>query len=835
MAEQFLEEIYEDAMIIEQIREYVEYTLSGRERDARRIYNQAAQGIERILPGLQQEQPQLAEQIVTAALAIREHFADVSDAVAITESRLLPALFSYMQFFTGIEVEEGQYCLKSADSGFLTIRDLERNITLHSTYDPMWEAYGIARSVFAPEKECYHILGMGLGYLPYQLWNLSEGAVRLVIYEEDPVMIEYAKAYGVLERIDDKCVELVHCADPEKLAETFLQNIETEKDAVVYISPQKKEIYRSVCDGRVAVAAANYELDRSMRCRTAINMRMNKQHKQISFAQIKERFGQKNWIVVSAGPSLDDSLEFLRERKGEYGIIAVNTVLRRLFREGIRPDLVAAADQYVQMREHIEGIGEQTDGIPLVAERRLNWQYLQQYRGPVCFVRSEDEENASEEVWSFSGSVAGLALETAVRLGAKKVYLVGQDLAYPDGKTYAEGMPYHADAESRGSVLVPAVHGGMVPTSEAFCWFRMGLEEQIARYDQVEFFNLSKNGALIRGCKELPEERKEPAEEPEYDTYIVITPKDFERLKTQYGWMVKMLPGGRLIFVGSSRVGELVEELGLGERVGFLNEDSLLPFRSVWDVLNDHMSGLLNGEEVPRPAVGWYYQQFLKLELAEQCNGEYYMTWDGDTIPCRPVKMFAEDGRPYLDNKNEYHELYFKTMEKLIPGLHKVVRSSFISEHLMFHAPTVKELKAAIAANAALEGKNYWEKILRAIDPMEIHQSAFSEFETYGTFVALRDSGRYKIRNWHSFRLGGEFFDPNTICERDYVWLGKDFDAISFEKGHSVKEGNGNLFDNPEYQKKMSARKMLEVAQEGAGGGYIESWDGSTVGTDPLA
>ena len=33
---------------------------------------------------------------------------------------------------------------------------------------------------------------------------------------------------------------------------------------------------------------------------------------------------------------------------------------------------------------------------------------------------------------------------------------------------------------------------------------------------------------------------------------------------------------------------------------------------------------------------------------------------------------------------------------------------------------------------------------------------------------------------------------------------------------------------------KLSARKMLEVAQEGAGG-YVETWNPGAVGSDPLA
>ncbi len=320
-----------------------------------------------------------------------------------------------------------------------------------------------------------------------------------------------------------------------------------------------------------------------------------------------------------------------------------------------------------------------------------------------------------------------------------------------------------------------------------------------------------------------------------YNTYIVITPADFERLQSQYARMVQMLPEGKLIFVGSKGVGELVERNALGERVGFIDEDDLLPFQEVWEVLNDHLKELLQGETVPRGGVGWYYQQFLKMQLAFNCEDEYYMTWDGDTIPCRPVKMFAEDGRPYLDNKNEYHELYFTTMGKLIPGMRKMIRASFISEHMIFHAQMMKELVAAIEANEGIPGKRYWEKIIHAIEPTQVYQSAFSEFETYGTFVALRHPELYRIREWHSFRLGGEFFDLNTICDRDYTWLGKDFDAISFEKGHTVREDNRNLFDNPQYQEKLTAKQMLLAAQEEFKGGYIESWGANGVSADPLS
>lgn len=501
MAEQFLEEIYNKALIIQQLREYVEFSCGGCERDARAVYNLAAQGIEGILQELEVADPVMAKQIVSAAIDVRNQFTDTSRAMAIVESRLIPALFRYMQYYTDIDVSEDNYRLYSAKSGFLTLRDVTAGITWHNDYDPIWEAERIARSIYDPKVECYHVLGGGLGYLPYLLWRISEGAIRIVVYEEDVTAITYAKSYGVLEWIAEEAIEIVYETDIEKMGKLFLRRVSELRDDIFYISPWKKQAYKNVQNGGILVLGSNLALERSMRNRTSVNLRKNREHLQIDFNELRNRFKWNEWIIVSAGPSLDEQILFLKESKGKRGIVAVNTVLRRLFREGIRPDLVVAADQYIQMREHIEGIGDQTEGIPMIAERRTNWQYTERYLGPICFVSTENNsEDKEEDIWEVSGSVAGLALEAAVRLGAGRIYLVGQDLAYPDGKTYAQGMPYVAEAESRGTMLVPSVNGGMVPTSEAFHWFRIGLETQIAKYKDIRFINLSRQGARIKGC-----------------------------------------------------------------------------------------------------------------------------------------------------------------------------------------------------------------------------------------------------------------------------------------------------------------------------------------------
>lgn len=313
----------------------------------------------------------------------------------------------------------------------------------------------------------------------------------------------------------------------------------------------------------------------------------------------------------------------------------------------------------------------------------------------------------------------------------------------------------------------------------------------------------------------------------QYDALIVVTPKDYERVRNQYHRLAADLPARRIFFVGNEEVGALVAASGLGEKVGFIDENTILPFAEVHKVMKHVMESILQGQELPRGITGWYYQQFIKMQYARMCEDDYYLIWDGDTIPCGTFSMFHEkSGAPYLDVKGEYHEKYFETMAKLIPGMHKCIEQSFISEHMLFHCDITRRLLQDIEANDNIPGTVFWEKIIYSIDVNDLQSNSFSEFETYGTYVAMKYPDVYRLRNWHSFRYGGVFYSLDTISDSDYEWLGKDFFAISFEKGDFVREDQKNLFDNKEYQKKLSARQMLEIAQEEfKEGSYLEVWE----------
>ncbi len=317
-----------------------------------------------------------------------------------------------------------------------------------------------------------------------------------------------------------------------------------------------------------------------------------------------------------------------------------------------------------------------------------------------------------------------------------------------------------------------------------------------------------------------------------YDALVVVTANDFRRMRPHHRRMAELLPVRRVLFCGNDETGKALEQelaegvfKGCEDRVGFILENDILPIGDVkvlWKKLEEEY---LPEEKRGKVGVGWYYQQFLKLAYSFKCEDRYYLTWDGDTVPCKKFSMFSESGTPYFDYKREEHEEYFITMDRLL-GLRKIMAPSFIAEHMLFRCDIVQEMLREIEAKQQLRGDIWWKKILCSIRPEKLFQNSFSEFETYGTYTALKHSEEYRLREWHSLRYAGFFFEIDKVEEKDWIWLGKDFGALSFEKGHGVRPDTANLMNNPRYQEKMSARRFLEVVQdEFEDDALFEVWD----------
>ena len=298
--------------------------------------------------------------------------------------------------------------------------------------------------------------------------------------------------------------------------------------------------------------------------------------------------------------------------------------------------------------------------------------------------------------------------------------------------------------------------------------------------------------------------------------------KDYLRMRDLVPTRVlKHLFVSELIFIGNKELCEAVNEDISGRYIGLpvraIDEEELLPREPVIDYIKARVRAIDEGL-LGKVRGGWYYQQFLKMMFCYKCTGNYYMSWDMDTVPLRDIELFDDGGNPVFGLKSEYNPGYFKTIDNLL-GLKKNIDGSFISEHMVFNKSYMEEMISLICGKSGEE--LFWKKIIESIDGDYI-SLGFSEFETYGTFVTDKYPNSYSYSEFKSFRRGSWFVNESELNEDDIKWLAADYDAITFENAEQNPD-MVQLFRNPKYRNNMSARKFYEtILESGFFGEYAD-------------
>lgn len=203
--------------------------------------------------------------------------------------------------------------------------------------------------------------------------------------------------------------------------------------------------------------------------------------------------------------------------------------------------------------------------------------------------------------------------------------------------------------------------------------------------------------------------------------------------------------------------------------VRFIDEDKLisgLTFKNVSSYL------LERGAEVNR--AGWYFQQFIKLGLSKlDYISDDYLIWDADCLILN--KMEFNSNKTIFAISDEYNKPYFDTIET-IWGIQRQVDFSFISEHMMFKKFIVNEMLGHISKN-----NEWWRLILDSIDIINLNNSGFSEYESYGNYLTSKKIVPFSYYEYKTIRYAKSIvgLNPNKL---DLFILGLFFDYVSFEE-----------------------------------------------------
>lgn len=239
-----------------------------------------------------------------------------------------------------------------------------------------------------------------------------------------------------------------------------------------------------------------------------------------SLSSITQQYRGRPFIWVASGPSLDKNVHLLKENADRSVIICADTAVRKLLGMGIVPHIAVALERGMAVYQYLEKIWiqypEEAKKILLISQAVCVPEVAGKWPGPKIVVGKREipvdnwmiGEILKGDVVYSGLSVAHMGIWLAAYMGASSLALIGQDLAFGEGRRSHAGATVtaqtaKAEAEGDYRILkrdyeVPGALGGTVITHEMWFLFLRVMERFVPMLG-LPVFDCTEGGALIQG------------------------------------------------------------------------------------------------------------------------------------------------------------------------------------------------------------------------------------------------------------------------------------------------------------------------------------------------
>jgi hypothetical protein len=383
--------------------------------------------------------------------------------------------------------------IESARNGELNL--IVNGINLYSRYNPSKDVQQFTNAQLAEDVENYIIFGFGLGYSVRELIEIDNK--KIYVFENNLYLLKY-----VLERID--CTPILS-HDHVKIITDF-KNLNLTKSKMIIPTSW----INILDDGPLKEKIINFSILKTGQMNNGEVMNQNfienQKIESFTLSPIINKFENFKAVLVSAGPSLDETVQFIKELKNNSFILCVGAAYQTLLKNNINPDAVIII-------EPVKGVIKQLENasikMPFFFLSTVNYEIpkiivgtkIQLYQKGYPLAEEYAEEHEIPLVDS-GGSVATTGFDLLLRMGFKEILLFGQDLVYINNKSHSS---YSSSNNNFSGIvttnMVIANNGKMMPTSNSWNIFRKFFEEKIENYPYVKVLNTSYQGAKIKGSE----------------------------------------------------------------------------------------------------------------------------------------------------------------------------------------------------------------------------------------------------------------------------------------------------------------------------------------------
>lgn len=234
-----------------------------------------------------------------------------------------------------------------------------------------------------------------------------------------------------------------------------------------------------------------------------------------SIDEMKDVYKDRPAIIVASGPSLQKNIKYLKSAQGKALIISCDASLRACELNGIKPDAVASIERDKPTYDYYYKDRKIDKDIVLVGPTVLWPDIYKEYRGKTIIMSKTSD--GDDGWWSryFKNikhvnqgqSCATVAFAVAKEAGCNPIILIGQDLAYTDGRIHSDITHTEFEGENNANkldideVYMKDYDGNTIKSNWIYKMFKSWFEYQILIYPNLEVIDATEGGAYIEGSK----------------------------------------------------------------------------------------------------------------------------------------------------------------------------------------------------------------------------------------------------------------------------------------------------------------------------------------------
>jgi len=376
-------------------------------------------------------------------------------------------------------------------------------IHLSSIYDKNKEAEFQA-SIVPFGKSCVFIYGVGLGDIPRVLLKRKALTELVCIVLNKSIFYQVIMAFDCSDWLQDERVHLLFASEDTQLQYPFATQpacLKLADEAAYHLRDQ------------ILLELSTPHIQQKFSERQAIYQRQIEENidnikSDGDVTSFFNSYSGQAALIIGSGPSLLDDYDWIRENRDNYFMISVSSAVIPLMAENIIPDVVVVIEPQEGAIFPVFDIDlTLLNNVPLVYFPIVSKRVLSLWKGErfTAYGQHKIYEKIAVQYPKghlfAAGTVVHSAIDLAVQMGVRKIVLAGVDYAFSNELQHASGV------RSR-DILVPEAgeyvvfngYNKKIQSSPSLIGFLRDTEHYISCHPHVDFYNMSRSGAKIKGA-----------------------------------------------------------------------------------------------------------------------------------------------------------------------------------------------------------------------------------------------------------------------------------------------------------------------------------------------